>query len=163
MSAGKTALIASFTLALIASTPSIKPLRATSAAQTTSSGPSNTGNRLLCGRYSLSFSADVIPVGKIAGAGVIAADCHGNFTDGDETITDLSGTVCSGKLAGNYSLSSSGLGTASLSFLPANPTTACPIVVFTETLVVGENGGIVKAVNTGGGEVTTQEEWILQH
>ena len=162
MSAGKTTLIASLTLALIASAPSIKLLRSTSAAQVTSSGPSNTGNRLLCGRYSLSFSADVIPVGKIAGAGVIAADCHGNFTDGDETITDLSGTVCSGKLAGSYSLNASGFGTASLSFLPANPTTACPIVVFTEALAVAQNGSIVKAVNTGGGEVTIQEEWFLQ-
>lgn len=163
MSARKSALVASVTLALLATTPSIKTLRTSAAAQLGSSGPSNSGNRLLCGRYSLSFSADVVPVGKIAGAGVIAADCHGNLTDGKETITDGNGNVCEGKLAGTYAINSSGFGNASLSFIPNNPSVSCPIVNFTEALAVGSDGEVVKAINTGGGEVTTQEEWILQH
>lgn len=162
MSAGKSALVASVTLALLAVTPSIKGLRTSSSAQLGGSGPSNTGNRLLCGRYSLSFSADVIPVGKIAGAGVVASDCHGNLSDGKETITDGNGNVCEGGLAGTYSLNSNGFGNASLSFVPTNPSLACPIVNFTEALAVGQNGSIVKAVNTGSGEVTTQEEWVQQ-
>ena len=162
MSAGKSALIATATVALLAATPSIKSLRTTSAAQLGSSGPSNSGNRLLCGRYSLSFSGDGIPVGKIAGAGVIAADCHGNLTDGKETITDGNGNVCEGKLAGTYAISSNGFGNASLSFIPNNPSVSCPIVNFTEALAIASDGEVVKAINTGGGEVTTQEEWVLQ-
>jgi len=122
----------------------------------------NPFNLILCGRYSLSFSAAVVPVGQIGGSGAITADCRGNLVSGAETITDLAGDVCPGKLAGIYSMNSDGTGTANLSFIPSSASLACPIVDFTEALAVGQNGAIVKAVNTSGAEVTTQEEWVRQ-
>ena len=124
-------------------------------------GAKSRPNRQLCGRYSLSFSANVLPAGHIAGTGVITSDCAGNLIDGTETITTDT-TVCSGDLAGTYSMNADGSGTASLSLVPPNPTLACPIVVFTESLAVADKGRIVKAVNTSTAEVTIQEEWVHQ-
>jgi hypothetical protein len=92
-------------------------------------------NRILCGRYSLSFSAAIVPSGQIAGSGAITSD--GNPIH-------------------------SGTGTVSFSLIPPNPTVSCPIVNFSEAIAVGQDGGMVKAVNTGSAEVTIQEEWVRQ-
>jgi hypothetical protein len=124
-------------------------------------GSKHNANRLLCGRYSLSFSAAIVPSGQIAGSGAITSDCHGNLVHGVETI-NVDGEVCQGKLAGTYSLNSGGTGTVSFSLIPPNPTVTCPIVVFSEAIAVGQNGNVVKAINTGSGEVTIQEEWVRQ-
>jgi hypothetical protein len=124
-------------------------------------GTGRGANKLLCGRYSLSFSAAVIPVGHIAGSGVITSDCHGNLIDGFETIND-DGQVCQGTLAGTYSLERNGTGTVSFSLIPPNPSVSCPIVNFSEAIAVGQGGSIVKAVNTDSDEVTIQEEWVRQ-
>ena len=94
-------------------------------------------NRILCGRYSLSFSAAIVPSGQIAGSGAITSDCHGNLIHG-------------------------GTGTVLFSLIPPNPTVSCPIVNFSEAIAVGQDGGMVKAVNTGSAEVTIQEEWVRQ-
>lgn len=118
-------------------------------------------DRLLCGRYSLSFSAAVVPAGHIAGSGVITSDCRGNLFNGFETIND-EGQICQGSLAGTYSLLKNGTGTVSFSLVPPNPSVTCPIVNFTEAIAVGQNGSIVKAVNTDSDEVTIQEEWVRQ-
>lgn len=118
-------------------------------------------NRILCGRYSLSFSAAIVPSGQIAGSGAITSDCHGNLIHGVETI-NVNGEVCEGKLAGTYSLNSGGTGTVSFSLVPPNPTVSCPIVNFSEAIAVGQDGDVVKAVNTGSAEVTIQEEWVRQ-
>src|SRR5262249_27079885 len=108
------------------------------------------GSNRLCGHYSLSFSGEVVPAGKISGAGVVTADCGGRLFDGIETIIDSSGNLCEGKLAGTYSIDANGFGTASLSFVPNSPSLACPIVNFNEALSVGLSGNIVKAINTSG-------------
>lgn len=124
-------------------------------------GKPNPFNLILCGRYSLSFSAAVVPIGQIGGVGAVTSDCKGNLS-GVETITDLAGDVCPGTIDGTYSMNFDGTGTANLSFIPTDVSRACPIVDFTETLAVAQKGSVVKAVNTSGAEVTTQEEWLRQ-
>ncbi|HTY55569.1 MAG TPA: hypothetical protein VMB26_10235 [Candidatus Binataceae bacterium] len=118
-------------------------------------------NGILCGRYTIGFSASILPSGLIAGTGAVTSDCRGNLVDGVETI-NVDGEVCEGKLSGTYSLTLGGTGTVSFTLIPRNPTVACPIVTFTEAIAVGQNGDIVKAVNTTGAEVTIQEEWVRQ-
>jgi hypothetical protein len=118
-------------------------------------------DKLLCGRYSLSFSAAIVPSGHIAGSGVITSNCRGRLIKGTETIND-EGEVCQGTLTGTYSLDMNGTGTVSFSLVPPNPTYSCPIVNFSEAIAVGGNGSVVKAVNTGSDEVTIQEEWVRQ-
>jgi hypothetical protein len=141
----------------------IQPITAAFAVEGAKSRP----NRRLCGRYSLSFSADVIPAGHIAGTGMITSDCAGNLINGTETITTDT-TFCQGALAGTYSMNSDGTGTVSFSLVPPNPTLSCPIVNFSEAIAVGDGGHIVKAINTPSAantppaEVTIQEEWVRQ-
>lgn len=150
-------LIKKTAIALFLAISVMQPVKAAFAVEGAKSRP----NRRLCGRYSLSFSANVIPAGHIAGTGVITSDCAGNLLDGTETITTDT-TVCQGSLAGTYSMNSNGTGTVSLSLVPPNPTLSCPIVVFTEAIAVGDGGHIVKAINTSTAEVTVQEEWVRQ-
>jgi hypothetical protein len=121
----------------------------------------NKANLILCGRYSLSFSADVLPVGHIAGTGAITSDCQGNLIKGVETIND-DGQICEGKLAGTYSLNQNGTGTVKFSLIPYEISVLCPVVNFSEAIAVGQNGQIVKAINTDNDEVTIQEEWVHQ-
>jgi len=163
MHMARTAFALAFAFILVASAKSAFAFKACEADSTSAAcvGAKNKNNLILCGRYSLSFSADVLPVGHISGSGVITSDCEGNLIKGEETIS-TDGQICVGKLAGNYSMNQNGTGTVNFSLVPYDITVLCPIVVFTESISVGQNGQIVKAINTDGDEVTIQEEWVHQ-
>jgi hypothetical protein len=80
----------------------------------------------LAGSYGFTFSGTVINAsgfnGPIVGVGTFLLDGRGNVT-GQETF-NVTGTVCSGKLAGTYTTSLAGVGTVTATFTAT--TSGCP-------------------------------------
>jgi hypothetical protein len=114
------------------------------------------------GSYGISYVVALVnPSGAtqlLSGTGVVQADGAGHLI-GEET-TNTNGEVCSGSMAGTYSVEPNGTGTATLTFTPTTP--GCAGLTFQQSLVIMESGRIVRVADMIPSEVTVFEEWRKQ-
>lgn len=94
----------------------------------------------------------------LSGTGLYQADGAGHLT-GTET-TNANGEVCSGNLAGSYTVNPNGTGTTSVKFTPT--TAGCSPVSFQQSLVIVDSGQTVRVADTIPTEVTISEQWRKQ-
>jgi hypothetical protein len=114
------------------------------------------------GSYGFSFAVALLnDSGRtqfLSGTGLYFADGAGHLT-GQET-TNANGHVCSGTLAGAYTVTPNGNGTTSVTFTPT--TAGCSVVSFQQSLVIMDAGRIVRVSDTISTQVTIFEEWRKQ-
>lgn len=116
----------------------------------------------ISGSYGISYSV-ALPNASgaaqfLSGTGLYQADGAGHLT-GTET-TNANGEVCSGNLAGSYTVNPNGTGTTSVKFTPT--TAGCSPVSFQQSLVIVDSGQTVRVADTIPTEVTISEQWRKQ-
>jgi hypothetical protein len=111
----------------------------------------------LLGTYGYSYTGTVLGSagfnGPIAGVGEFDLDGRGNLS-GTETF-NVTGTVCSGTLAGTYTVASDDTGTVTAAFTPS--TAGCPSGTFHLYYSAVEDGRKIYFLQTDPGRVAAGE------